>query len=83
MSDVIGDNAKQQLKSIVERVEFVEDEISIKREDVKEIYSEAKSSGYDVKILRKIVALRKRDPEVRAEEDAIMETYLSALGMEA
>lgn len=81
MSEAIGDNAKQQLKSIVERVEFVEDEIALKREDVKDIYTEAKGNGYDVKALRHIIRLRKETPEKRAEREAVLDTYMLALGM--
>lgn len=81
MSEAIGDNAKQQLKSIVERVEFIEDEISIKREDVKDVYAEAKGHGYDVKALRHIIRLRKETPEKRAEREAILDTYMLALEM--
>lgn len=75
----IGDNS--QLKSIVERIEHVEGEIKELQTGKSEIYQEAKSNGWDVKVLRRVVALRKRDPADRAEEAAIMETYLHALGM--
>jgi uncharacterized protein (UPF0335 family) len=68
-----------QLKSIVERIENLDTEIKERRNDQKEIYSEAKSNGWDVKILRKVVAIRKKDPADRAEEEALMETYLNAL----
>jgi uncharacterized protein (UPF0335 family) len=70
-----------QLQSIVERIENLDGEIKDLRDDQKEVYSEAKSNGYDVKVLRKVVALRKQDPAVRAEQQAVMETYLHALGM--
>lgn len=70
-----------QLQSIVERIENLDGEIKELRDDQKEVYSEAKSNGYDVKILRKVVALRKQDPAARAEQQAVMETYLHALGM--
>ncbi len=82
MTESIGDNTKQQLKSIVERVESIEDEIALKREDVKDIYTEAKSSGYDVKALRHIIRLRREEPAKRAEREAILDTYMLALGME-
>lgn len=71
-----------QLKSIVERIEHVEMEIKDLQDGRKEIYAEAKSSGWDVKIVRKVIAMRKRDPSDRAEEAALMETYLHALGMQ-
>lgn len=70
-----------QLQSIVERIENLDGEIKELRDDQKEVYSEAKSNGYDVKVLRKVVALRKQDPAARAEQQAVMETYLHALGM--
>lgn len=76
----IGDNS--QLKAIVERIEHVEGEIKDLQGDKGEIYQEAKSHGYCVKTLRKVVALRKKDPSERAEEAVLMETYLAALGME-
>lgn len=81
MSEPQGHNSGAQLRSIVERIENLDGEIKERRDDQKEIYSEAKSNGYDVKVLRKVVALRKRDPNERASETAIMETYLHALDM--
>ena len=74
----IGDNS--QLKAIVERIEHVEGEIKDLQGDRGEIYQEAKSHGYDVKILRKVVAIRKKDPAARAEEETLLETYMAALG---
>lgn len=73
----IGDNS--QLKAIVERIEHVEGEIKDLQGDKGEIYQEAKSHGYDVKILRKVVALRRIDPSARAEQASIMEAYIHAL----
>lgn len=69
-----------QLQSIVERIENLDGEIKERRDGQKEIYSEAKSNGYDVKVLRKVVAWRKQDPDARAEQETLMETYLHALG---
>jgi uncharacterized protein (UPF0335 family) len=69
-----------QLKSIVERIENLDTEIKERRDDQKEIYSEAKSNGWDVKILRKVIAIRKQDPAARAEQEALLETYMHALG---
>lgn len=71
-----------QLQSIVERIEHLDGEIKDLREGQKEIFTEAKSNGYCVKTLRKVIALRRQDPAARAEQAAIMETYLHALGME-
>lgn len=71
-----------QLKSIVDRVEHLAEEIKGLRDDQNDIYSEAKGNGYCPKTLRKIIAIRKKDPAARAEEGALLETYLHALGME-
>jgi uncharacterized protein (UPF0335 family) len=79
MSENIGGNG--QLKAIVERIENIETEMKERSDDRKEIYLEAKGGGFDVKVLRKIIALRKKDPAAREEEDALMETYLHALDM--
>lgn len=79
----IGHNSvsKDQLKSIIERVERLEEDKRAISDDIKDVYSEAKGNGYDVKALRRIVALRKQDPDKRAEQDAILDTYMHALGM--
>lgn len=74
--------AAGQIKSIIERVERLEEEKSAIAGDIKEVYSEAKSNGYDTKILRMIVKLRKMDDGERQEIDAILDLYLSALGMD-
>jgi uncharacterized protein (UPF0335 family) len=73
--------AADQLKSIVERIERLEEDKKAIAEDIKEVYAEAKANGLDNAILRKIVALRKKPAAERAEEDAILELYLQALGM--
>ena len=70
-----------QLQSIVDRIENLEEEKRQAAEAVNEIYKEAKANGFDVKILRKVVAARKKTDAQRSEETAIMETYLHALGM--
>lgn len=77
-----GSNSGAQLRSIVERIENLDEEIKERRDGQKEIFSEASSNGYDVKVLRKVLALRRQDPAARAEQEAILETYLHALGME-
>ena len=73
--------AKDQLKSIVERVERLEEEKKAIADDIKDVYSEAKAHGFDVKALRTIVKMRKQDANERKEQEAILETYLHALGM--
>ena len=73
--------AKGQLKALVERIERLEEEKKAIADDIKDVYAEAKGNGYDVKALRKIIRLRKQDKNERAEEEAILETYMHALGM--
>lgn len=75
--------AGDQLKSIVERIERLEEEKKTIADDIKEVYAEAKGNGYDVKVLRKVVALRKRDLDERKEEEAILDLYLQAVGESA
>lgn len=70
-----------QLKAFVERIERLEEEKKALADDIKEVYGEAKGSGFDTKIIRKIVALRKKDDAERREEEALLETYMEALGM--
>lgn len=71
-----------QLKAFIERIERLEEEKKSIADDVKDVYGEAKGFGYDTKIIRKIVALRKKDEQERTEEEAIMDSYLRALGMQ-
>lgn len=71
----------QRLRSFIERVERLEEDKKAIADDIKEVYAEAKAQGFDVKTMRKIVSLRKKDPDDRAEEDALLDTYMSALGM--
>jgi uncharacterized protein (UPF0335 family) len=78
MSDAV---APDLLKSFVERIERLEEEKASIAGDVKEVYAEAKAQGFDTKVLRKVVALRKRDAAERREEQEIMDLYLQALGM--
>ena len=69
------------LKAFVERIERLEDEKKAIADDVKDVYAEAKGNGFDVKIIRKIVALRKQDRDRRREEEEILDLYLAALDM--
>jgi uncharacterized protein (UPF0335 family) len=80
MSDAV---APDLLKSFIERIERLEEEKASIAGDVKEVYAEAKGQGFDTKVLRKVVALRKRDAAERREEQEIMDIYLQALGMTA
>lgn len=79
----IGHNgiAPDQLRSIVERVERLEAEKKALGDDIREVYAEAKGNGFDPKIIRQIVKLRKLDAAERQEQEALLETYLEALGM--
>jgi uncharacterized protein (UPF0335 family) len=73
--------AKGQLKSIVDRIERLEEEKKAIAGDIKEVYAEAKGNGFDPKILRKVIGFRKRDQNEREEEEAMFELYLGALGI--
>ena len=70
----------EQLRSFVDRIERLEQEKAGIADDIKDCYAEAKSLGYDVKILRKVISLRKRKPDERREEQELLEIYLRALG---
>ena len=73
--------AKDQLKSIVERIERLEEEKKTSSDDIRDVYAESKGNGFDVKALRTIIRMRKQDANERAEQETILETYLQALGM--
>ena len=73
--------AKDQLKSVIERVERLEEEKKTISDDIRDVYAEAKGNGFDIKALRTIVRLRKQDVNERREQETIQETYLQALGM--
>ena len=73
--------AADQLRTIVERIERLEEEKKEVAEQIKEVYAEAKANGFDAKTLRRIVSLRKKPNEEREEEEALLDLYLSALGM--
>lgn len=78
----IGHNAPtDQIKSIIERIETMDGQIKDLTDDRNGIYTEAKGNGYDVKALRTIVRMRKQNPADRAEQEAILETYMHALNM--
>ena len=73
--------AADQLRLFIERVERLEEEKKGIADDIRDVYSEAKSNGYDPKIMRMIVRLRKMETHTRQEQDAILETYRSAVGV--
>ena len=80
MADV-GGVAAERLKSFVERVERLEEERAALTGDIREVYSEAKAAGFDVRVLRQVVKLRKMDASDRSEMEAVLETYMRALDM--
>lgn len=73
--------ARDQLRAFVERIERLEEEKKTVADDIKDVYGEAKGMGFDTKILKKVIALRKKDEQERREEDLVLDTYLHALGM--
>ena len=78
--EVLNNNAQGQLRSIIERVERLEEDKAGVAADLKEVFAEAKGNGFDTKIIRKVVALRKRDRAKRQEEEALIDLYMTALG---
>ena len=78
----VGGVAGERLKSFIERIERLEEEKSAISSDIKDVYAEAKGTGFNGKILRKIVQLRKLDAEKRRENDELTELYKTAIGME-
>ena len=73
--------AQDQLRAFIERIERMEEEKAAIAADIKEIYAEAKGVGFDAKIMRKIVSLRKMDTEKRREEEELLDLYKSAVGL--
>lgn len=73
--------ARDQLRAFIERIERLEEEKKAITDDIKEVYAEAKGSGFDAKVMRQIVRIRKQDHNERAEQEAILDLYLHALGM--
>ena len=83
MADTISSDsvAQDQLRAFIERIERLEEEKKAIADDIKDVYAEAKAHGFDVTALRTIVRLRKQDSDERKEQEAILETYMHALGM--
>ena len=81
--DVLNQAAQGQLKSIIERIERLEQEKAEVAEQIKEVFAEAKGNGFDTKVLRQVVRIRKQDHQERMEQEAILELYMAALGMQA
>ena len=74
--------AQDQLRAFVERIERAEEERRAIVDDIKEIYAEAKGNGFDVKVLRQVIAIRRKDHAERMEQESILELYMTALGMQ-
>lgn len=81
MSDGLGNNSAEHLKSFIERIERLEEEKANIATDIKEVYAEAKGTGFDTKIIRKLIALRKMEPNDRQEQDELLDIYMRAVGM--
>ena len=77
----MSNQSNGQLRAIVERIERLETDKAAISGDIKEVYSEAKANGFDTKIIRKVIALRKKEAAERDEEQALLDTYMTALGM--
>jgi uncharacterized protein (UPF0335 family) len=75
-----GGVAAERLRSFVERIERLEEDKAGIANDIKDVYLEAKGEGFDTKVLRKLIGVRKKDPQQRREEDELLELYLSAIG---
>jgi uncharacterized protein (UPF0335 family) len=73
--------AKDQLKSVIERVERLNEERKALGDDIRDVFAEAKANGFDVKALRKVIALRRLDADELREQNAILDTYCNALGI--
>lgn len=80
MADV-GGVAGERLRAFIQRIEKLEEEKKAISDDIREVFAEAKANGYDPKIMRQVLRLRKMDTADRQEQDALLETYLAALGM--
>jgi uncharacterized protein (UPF0335 family) len=78
--DTLNTTAQGKLKSLIERIERLEEDKAAVANDLKEVYAEAKGEGFDVKIVRKVVRLRKQDTAKRQEEEALIDLYISAIG---
>ena len=74
--------AMERVKSFVDRLERMEEERKAIGDDIKDVYAEAKGNGFDTKVLRKIVSIRKQDANERKEQEEVLSLYLQALGME-
>ena len=81
MTDETGNTARNHLRAYINRIERLEEEKSALMEDIREVYAEAKGTGFDPKIMRQVIIIRKMEPDKRQEQEYVLDTYLSALGM--
>ncbi len=81
-NETVGGIAAEALQQYIDRIERLEEEKKALSEDIKQVYSEAKSTGFDVKIIRKIVSLRRVEEHDRKEQEELLELYKRAIGME-
>lgn len=82
-SDAAAGFAKEQLKSFIERIERLEEEKKTIADDIKDVFAEAKGNGFDTKALRAVLRIRRQDADLLAEQEAVIDLYLQALGMAA
>ncbi len=78
----IGSNSREQLKSLIDRVERLQDEQAVLAEDIKEVLAEAKGNGFDTKIIRKVIAIRRKGVNEYQEERALLDLYCKTIGLE-
>lgn len=78
--EVLNSTAQGKLKSLIERIERLEEDKAAVANDLKEVFAEAKGEGFDTKIMRKVIRLRKQDTAKRQEEEALIDLYISAIG---
>lgn len=81
MQQDIQKSTQQQLRAFIERIERLEEEKKALASDIRDVFGEAKSTGFDVKAMRQVLKLRKQDMHERQEQEALVETYMNALGM--
>jgi len=79
--DIPNETTAKQLKAFIERVERLEEEKAALASDIREVFAEAKTVGFDTRAMRAIIRIRKQDVNERQEQEAVLETYLRALGM--
>jgi uncharacterized protein (UPF0335 family) len=85
MADTISSDsvAQDQLRAFIERIERMEEEKKAIADDIREIYAEAKGNGFDTKVLRQVIKIRKQDRSERLEQEALLDLYMAALGMQS